>query len=232
MHIAVLIVGYKNAPDILRCIDALSFSTHQDFEIVVCENGGHDAAERLQLDTKPHLPGGQSLRIIESPHNGGYASGINICLRASLDADAWWVLNPDTEPFPKAMAALAQKLQTKDYDAVGGMLFYPTGQVQSCGGIWHAWTGRSIAIGFGERRSELIDEREVERAQNYLSGASMMIGRRFLSFAGHMREDYFLYGEELEWCLRARSLGLRPGLCERTLMSSITRVRQRATSPV
>ncbi len=46
---------------------------------------------------------------------------------------------------------------------------------------------------------------------NYLLGACMLIGRRFLEATGPMRDDYFLYAEEVEWCLRARSRGLRLG---------------------
>jgi GT2 family glycosyltransferase len=47
---------------------------------------------------------------------------------------------------------------------------------------------------------------------DYLSGASMLVGRRFVEVAGPMREDYLLYGEEVEWCLRARALGLKLGV--------------------
>jgi GT2 family glycosyltransferase len=39
----------------------------------------------------------------------------------------------------------------------------------------------------------------------------MLVGRRFLERVGPMREDYFLYGEEVEWCLRGRSAGMRLG---------------------
>jgi GT2 family glycosyltransferase len=47
--------------------------------------------------------------------------------------------------------------------------------------------------------------------QNYLNGASMMIGRRFAETVGPMAEEYFLYCEEVEWCLRGVQLGMRLG---------------------
>ncbi len=34
----------------------------------------------------------------------------------------------------------------------------------------------------------------------------------FVEVNGLMREDYFLYAEEVEWCLRAKRRGLRLGL--------------------
>jgi N-acetylglucosaminyl-diphospho-decaprenol L-rhamnosyltransferase len=38
-----------------------------------------------------------------------------------------------------------------------------------------------------------------------------MVGRRFVEVAGLMREDYFLYCEEVEWCLRGVERGMRLG---------------------
>lgn len=39
-----------------------------------------------------------------------------------------------------------------------------------------------------------------------------MVGRAFIEKVGLMREDYFLYCEEVEWCLRAQTQGLRLGM--------------------
>jgi hypothetical protein len=47
MHVAVAIVGFRNEGDIVRCLGALEASTHRDFEIVICENGGPEAYARL-----------------------------------------------------------------------------------------------------------------------------------------------------------------------------------------
>ena len=41
-----------------------------------------------------------------------------------------------------------------------------------------------------------------------LLGASV-VGRAMLDAVGPMRDDYFLYCEEVEWCLRAKAAGLR-----------------------
>jgi GT2 family glycosyltransferase len=60
-----------------------------------------------------------------------------------------------------------------------------------------------------------VNGAEVEAAQNYLNGAAMVVTRRFLESVGPMREDYFLYAEEVEWCLRGAAkrmrLGFAPG---------------------
>ena len=44
---------------------------------------------------------------------------------------------------------------------------------------------------------------------DYVTGASCVASRRFLETVGLMREDYFLYYEEVDWALRRGALPLR-----------------------
>lgn len=210
MHVAVAIVGYRNADDVCACVAALARSTHGDFEVVICENGGGDAFEALRKTLPPRLPDGQPVRLIQAPANGGFASGVNICIGAAPQADAWWILNPDTEAAPGALAALTFRL-TQGFDAVGGTLYFQNKRVQSHGGVWRSWLGRAESIGYGDGLDSVPDTAAIERRLNYLSGASMLVSRRFLERAGTMPEDFFLYGEEVDWCLTAQARGLRLG---------------------
>ena len=52
---------------------------------------------------------------------------------------------------------------------------------------------------------------EIEQRQNYLNGAAMVVSRAFVDRFGLMREDYFLYCEEVEWGLRGQKAGMRFG---------------------
>jgi hypothetical protein len=137
---------------------------------------------------------------------------VNLCIAEAPDADAWWILNPDTEPEPSALRLLVERLAAGDCDAVGGVLSFPDGRVQSVGGLWRGWAARAVSLGRDKSLSDVSMARaELERRQNYLSGASMLVSRRFRELAGPMREDYFLYCEEVEWCLRACARGARLG---------------------
>jgi len=210
-HVAVCIVGFRNPEDAVGCLAALETSTHADFEVIICENGGRAAYDALTAALPSSLAGGQGVRAVMAPRNLGYAGGVNVCLAQTPDADAWWILNPDTGPSPGAMAALIGRLAHGDCEAVGSTLHFPDGRVQSHGGLWRPWFARAVSIGFGEPLDRLPDPGAIEQRQNYLNGASMLIGRRFLEVVGPMREDYFLYCEEVEWCLRGRMRGLRLG---------------------
>ena len=210
-HVAVAIVGYNNVADIERCIGALAKSTYSDFEVVICENGDDHTYRALQDRLPVSLAAGQPVKLLKSPGNYGYASGVNQCIAASSSSDAWWVLNPDTEPTPTALGALVARLDQGDVQAVGGTLYSPEGQVQSYGGVWRSWSARAVSLGLGNSLETVPDSADVERSQTYLIGASMLIGQEFIERVGLMPEDYFLYCEEIDWCLKAAQKGVRLG---------------------
>jgi GT2 family glycosyltransferase len=217
-RVAVCIVSYHSAADILRCLDGLSKSAWRDFEVVVCENGGADAFQSLSAQLPEQLPGGQRVRALFAERNLGYAGGVNHCIQNSRDADAWWILNPDTYPSPEALAALADRVQRGDCEAAGNTLHLPDGQVQSHGGVWRRPLARAVSIGYGAPVDEAPDPAAIECVQNYLNGASMLVSRRFVEVTGLMDESYFLYCEEVEWCLRAAARGLRLGFAPNGLV--------------
>lgn len=213
--VAICIVSFRDPALIGRCLDALAQSTFTAFEVILCENGGQDARELLAATLPATLPGGQPVTLLDQTTNLGYAGGVNACMAARPDADAWWILNPDTCPEPDALQALVERLQRGTCDAAGGVLYHPNGVIQAYGGRWNMWLARAESIGFGTALAAPVDPQRVEAQMNYLLGACMLIGRSFLEAAGPMRDDYFLYAEEIEWCLRARSRGMRLGFAPR-----------------
>jgi hypothetical protein len=215
VHVAVIIVAFRNPDDVTRCVAALAQSTHTAFEIIIVENGGRDAFAELQRRLPERLAAGQRVRLLLADRNLGYGGGVNVGLAAAPDADAVWVLNPDTEAEPAAMAQSVKRLEAGDCDAVGCAIFLPSGMIQSYGGRWELPFARAVSIGFGRRVTDPVDPEQVEREQNYLNGASMFLSRRFVHEVGPMEEDYFLYREEVEWFLRPAArrmrLGFAPG---------------------
>ena len=211
MRVAIAIVAFRNPGDVMRCLEGLEHSQFQDFEVLVCENGGAAAFEALSACVPPRLAGGQTVRIVDAGGNLGYAGGVNRCIAETPQAEAWWVLNPDTYPAPEALLRMVERLAKGDCDAVGNTVHHPNGVVQSHGGLWRTWLARAVSIDHGARLEAPVDPAAIEARQTYLNGASMLVSKRFFETVGPMREEYFLYCEEVEWCLRGRSLGMRLG---------------------
>jgi len=240
LHVAICIVGFRNPDDIEACLGALANADYRDFSVTICENGGAAAYEELAARLPPRLAGGQVVRAFDAHANLGYAGGVNACLRESSDAGAWWVLNPDTVAEPRALGRLVERLQRGDCHAVGATVHFADGVVESRGGRWRGWIARAVSLDFGKSLEAPASEAALEPMINYLSGASMLVGRAFLERAGPMREDYFLYCEEVEWCLRAIRRGLRLGLAidarvlhnQGSTTGSVADIRQRSRMPV
>lgn len=218
VKIVVCLVGFRNVGDVMRCLPALASQTYADFEVVICENGGPDALAALIAAAPERLETGQAVTVIADHSNPGYAGGINRCILARPGADAYWVLNPDTVPDPAALGAMAEMVFGGAGDAVGGPIVLPDGLLRTCGGKWSKWLAYSRAIHNGTPLANCPTAQEVEPQLSFISGASLLVSQRFIAEAGLMREDYFLYGEEVEWCLRAKAKGLRLRFCREAVV--------------
>lgn len=149
---------------------------------------------------------GQGITVLEAPTNLGYAGGVNACI-AALGKSGWdavWVLNPDTFPEPDALAALARRQQDGNYGIVGSrMVSAASGRIQTWGGIsWCSWIGRGRLLGENQRADMVPDIATLERRFGFISGASMFVSRAYIEAVGVMDDDFFVYCEDVEWCLR------------------------------
>lgn len=150
--------------------------------------------------------GGQPVVVLKSLVNRGYAGGVNACIAAAGKApwDAIWVLNPDTFPESDALAALVRRQQEGGYGIVGSKLvFTASGLVQTWGGLrWFPLLGRGQLLGYNQQPDVTPDIAEIERRTEYVCGASMYVTRAYVEAVGGMDEDFFVYDEDVEWCLR------------------------------
>jgi GT2 family glycosyltransferase len=146
--------------------------------------------------------------------NLGYAGGINAWLDKIRSIPGWkgvWILNPDTEPQPGALAALVERAESGRKGMVGSTIIdiETPDRVRCRGGLhWQQLTARTIAIGLGEPLNAPHDLLAIERAIDSPSGASMYVTRSCLQTIGNMDEKYFLFFEDLDWGQRAKVCGL------------------------
>ena len=64
MRVTVVIVGFRNATDVVHCLLALGRQTHRAFEVVVVENGGDEAFVDVRSRAPAVLEGGQSVTVL------------------------------------------------------------------------------------------------------------------------------------------------------------------------
>ncbi len=158
---------------------------------------------------RPGLCPRQTLTLVESGGNLGFAAGNNIGLRLLLPDPAirwFWLLNNDTVIEPDAAAALVSRMAATHNIGMCGTVvryYHRPDTIQALNGHrFNTWTGQSQGIGTGTLASAPYDPRRVVEQTDFVVGASLAISRAFLETIGPMEDRYFLYFEEVDWASR------------------------------
>jgi len=150
------------------------------------------------------------LIMIKTGGNLGFAGGNNVGLRYALkrdDFDYIWLLNNDTVVAPDCLSKMINYSQYHSPKNLCGSVqyFYHAPEIiQALGGChYNKWSGiASETLGRGTSIHAEINHANFEKKLSYIHGASWLLPKNFLTNIGLMSEDYFLYYEEIDWCIR------------------------------
>jgi GT2 family glycosyltransferase len=197
-----------------------------EVRVVVVENGsGDDSAELLQQAIASHRWTWCTLLV--SPTNLGFAGGNNLALRPELGAEGGEegaragrsefvvLLNPDTLVRPGAMRELIEFMRRHpDVGIAGSRLEDPDGTAQrSAFRFPTPWTELNDTLRMRvlekcvPQASGAFDVRDDPHPTDWVAGASMIIRPAVFDAIGLLDEGYFVYYEEVDFCLRARRGG-------------------------
>lgn len=206
-RVVTVVLNYRHYDDTLRCVASLQASTFLDHHIIVVDNTEPEkqwAGFRSMLD--------RCVELIDGGGNNGFAAGCNLGIQRGLDlgAEYIWLVNPDMMVGPDT---LAQLLATADHHSDAGVVGcrilddQRSPRILFNGGVIDADRGGSTwHLDQGTADGKVPDElREVD----YVTGACFLVRRSVVRRVGLMPEDYFLYFEETDWCLRIRAAGWR-----------------------
>jgi GT2 family glycosyltransferase len=199
------LVNHDGAELTLEALASLSGQGGADrLQIVVIDNGSA-AADLAALEAGA----GERARVVRLPVNLGYAAACNAVSRIAADSGAdfvWW-LNNDLRLEPGALDALLEEIEgapraaavaavTTDYET--GRLVLGAGMDLSLwrGRVRHSFAGLDIdALPPGGHSVEVV------------AGACLLVRMSALHAIGGMDEAYFMYGEDVDWSIRARAAG-------------------------
>lgn len=165
-----------------------------------------------EADAAPAGPGGHRVALLENGSNAGFAGGVNIGLAELARCpgiDRFWILNPDTVVAPAAARAFAARpVPGEGFALMGGRVLYldRPDMIQIDGGTINWRTG--ITGNLNQFRDPDRTPAPAEEEIGFVMGGNMVASRAFYERAGPMREDYFLYYEEVDWALRRGEMPL------------------------
>lgn len=155
----------------------------------------------------------EKLVIIDAEKNAGFAAGNNIGIRYAKhknDYDYIWLLNNDTITRPDCLTHMVNRSENhmqKNSCGAKVLYYYTPDTIQALGGgRYNRFTGiAATTLGRDKKITATIDYKFYEKQLDYITGACWLLPKNFIEETGLMSEEYFLYFEEIDWCLRAKT---------------------------
>ncbi len=190
-----------------ECIASLKRSSEPYERIVVVDNASSDGS--LELLRRLH-EGDPQIHFIQNPKNFGFALGMNIGIEFALSdgADGVFLINNDTVVDPDCLVHLKRGLaQFPDAGLAGPTIpFYGSPEIVWQAGGFFSKRRSSVVVPLKGKRVDAIPSGS--RTVTFLTGCAVLIARRALEKIGLLDTDYFFYGEDLDYALRARAHGI------------------------
>lgn len=213
IELSIIIVNYnvkeflENALiSIKRALEGISA------EIFVVDNASEDGSVEMIRQKFPEV------KLIANDKNLGFAKANNQALKLA-QGKYILLINPDTVVQEDTFKVLISFLKSHpDCGMVGCKILNPDGTLQlACRrGFPTPWVAFTKMVGlsslfpkskiFAKYNLTYLDPDQVTEV-DAVSGSFMMIRREVYEQVGGFDEDFFMYGEDLDWCYRIKKAG-------------------------
>jgi GT2 family glycosyltransferase len=213
IDLSILVVSYETRELTLACLDSVLGTLGElAAEVLVADNASGDGSAAAIRERFPDL------ELVACDENLGFARANNL-LAERASGRHLVLLNPDTVVKPGALAALvACADEHPEAGIVGGRTTFSDGTLNpsSCWARPTLWSTFCLGSGLTSlfRRSRLFDpesmgswQRDSVRRVDLVSGCLLLIRRELWRELGGFDEEFFMYGEDADLCLRAEEAG-------------------------
>ena len=207
----VLVINWNGREHLRDCFDSLLESRHENVRFVLVDNGSTDGSVAFVRERYGH---DRRVEILELGENLGWSGGNNAGIRRALEAGAAYVflLNNDTRVhagvFEKTVA-LAERSPEVGVVAPKMVLFDQPFVLNSVG-LLCSRAGASWDIGAGR-----LDGAEWDGHAPVIGacGGACLIRTGMLARTGLLPEEFVIYLDDLDLCLRAWDAGYEVRPC-------------------
>lgn len=222
--VAIVIVSYNSAEFIGKCLESV-FEQRRSVsqKVIVVDNNSLDHTLKLIGENFPEV------ELLAPGKNLGFAAGVNLGARHA-DAEFVLLLNPDTEIRNHAVDEIVEFARKHPgHGLYGGRTLQPDGSLEpsSCWGEPSLWSMAMFAFGLTTifPKNRLFDpeslggwQRDSIREVGVITGCFLLVPKSVWDQLGGMDERYFMYGEDVDFAMRARKLGFRPLICPSAML--------------
>lgn len=204
--ISIIIPTLNKEKCLIKCIDSIKRNSNKrKIEIVVVDDFSKDRRYEKLKNKHPDV------RLIIHKKNLGFGRSCNDGIKIAK-GEYIIILNDDTVVTKNWLEGLIKPLSNKLIGITTGKILFLKKKGKNkiiwyAGGkltqlfpkiVWH--------IGYKEVDKKQYDEiKEIE----FISGCVMAFRKQFINKVGYFDENYFLYYEDADLCLRARKIGYK-----------------------
>lgn len=215
MDISIIVVSYNTKELLSDCIKSTkSAILNLKAEIFVVDNNSGDGSCDMVKKDYPQV------KLITNQENVGFSCANNQALKKAC-GNYVLILNPDTKLMPETIKVMKRYMDKNQSIAVSTCrVELPNGQLDAdCRRHfptpWRAFCHFS-RLSKLFKGSKLFDQYYVgylsDKTEHELDacvGAFMFIRHSAIKKVGYFDEDFFFYGEDLDWCWRFREAGFK-----------------------
>lgn len=210
--ISIILLNYNGVKDTKECINSIITNQENNkqfnYDIIVVDNNSSDNSivELKKIDY---------IKLIELKNNGGFAFGNNIGIKYALDngADYIFLLNNDTIITKDCISKLYNEIKKhEDIGIIGArVMFYDNKNlINYYDGKINWFKGTATING----KSKIYKEKNKQFIYtNFMTGCCMLIRRKVLDKVGLLPEEYFMYYEDVDFCVQVQKAGYKLGVC-------------------
>ncbi|HYG35981.1 MAG TPA: glycosyltransferase family 2 protein [Clostridia bacterium] len=215
MQVSVITVTYNSAACIRECLKSAATQQGIDAEIILVDNASRDNTVEIARGF------GGRVTVLANQQNVGFGIGCNQGFEISR-GQFIYLLNPDAQLVtPNALSKLCAELgRHPQWGMAGNRILSADGELKDPPAIHYPNQGR-VRADFSELPGEIA----------WVLGASMIIRRDVYTEVGGFDPSFFLYGEEIDFCLRVRQHGHEIGYVDDVEVEHIGGASERGSDP-
>lgn len=216
--ISVIIVNWNGKNDTVKCLDTLKKIDKKGYQvnIIVVDNGSTNDSVITIRNAHPWVT------IVETHKNLGFTGGTNAGIKEAINfkSDIIWLLNNDTL-VERNVLNVCKDFNDPQIGIIGHKIYFAPGheyhkdryKKSEIGKVfWYAgglidwknmYASHKGVDEFDHEQYDLVEDTP------FITGCSMFIRTEVVNKIGMFDEHFYLYLEDLDYCLRAKNAGFR-----------------------
>lgn len=196
--LSIIVVNYNGAKWLPKFLNSIYHQTYQNLELLFVDNNSIDGSKEYLRDIADK---NRNIRLIENPHNKGFASGNKIGIENAHNS-LILLINSDTWFDPNFIQELINYKIKSGQDIVAPIEVDYTSDFNTS--LGNSYTSTIDLWGHGV----FIPQRNKEITNSFfLSGVCLLFDKKIYLDSGGFDTDFFMYFEDVDWFWRLNLLG-------------------------